>query len=54
MTDENNKIGNILVTYRFPDETDFVTDVDNEMFVRQEIVKLMQRLVKARIKHFFR
>lgn len=44
MTDRNHKVGNALVTYRFPDETDFVTDVDNEILVHEEIAKLMQRL----------
>ena len=52
MTD-NNKKGNILVTYLFPDNTDIFTDIDNEIIIQQEIAKVMHRLVsEGIISHF--
>ena len=49
MTDSNNKKGNILVSYRFPDDTGVTTDIDNE----QEISKLMYKFVSdGIISHF--
>lgn len=52
MTD-NNKKGNILVTYFFPDNTDIFTDIDNEIIIQQEIAKVMHRLVsEGIISHF--
>lgn len=53
MVDNNNKKGNILVTYRFPDDTSIATDIDNELLIRQEIAKLMHKLVlNGNISHF--
>lgn len=53
MTDSDNKKGNILVTYRFPDDTSIVTDIDNEITVQHEIAKLMHKLVSdGLISHF--
>lgn len=52
MTD-NNKKGNILVTYFFLDNTDIFTDIDNEIIIQQEIAKVMHRLVsEGIISHF--
>ena len=49
----NNKKRNVLVTYRFPDTTDLTTDIDNELFIQQEIAKLMHKLVSdGIISHF--
>ena len=53
MTDRDNKKGNILVTYRFPDDTSIVTDIDNEFAVQQEIAKLMHKFISdGIISHF--
>ena len=53
MTDSNNKKGNILVTYRFPDDKSIVTDIDNELIIQQEISKLMYKFVSdGIISHF--
>lgn len=53
MTDSNNKKGNVLVTYRFPNNTGVVTDIDNEIIIQHEIAKLMQRFVSdGIISHF--
>lgn len=45
MTDGNNKKGNVMVSYRLPDTTDVITDIDNELVIQQEIAKLMHKLV---------
>lgn len=53
MTDSNNKKGNVLVTYRFSDNTDITTDIDNEFIIQQEIAKLMHKFVSdGIISHF--
>lgn len=53
MTDSNNKKGNILVSYRFPDDTGVTTDIDNELLIQQEISKLMHKFVSdGIISHF--
>ena len=53
MTDNDNKKGNALVTYRFPDNTDVLTDIDNELYIQQEIAKLMHELVsQGVVSHF--
>lgn len=53
MTDKNNKKGNILVTYLFPDKTDIVTDINNELIIQQELSKTMHKLIsKGIISHF--
>lgn len=53
MTDSNNKKGNILVSYRFPDDTGVTTDIDNELIIQQEISKLMYKFVSdGIISHF--
>ena len=53
MTDSNNKKGNILVSYRFPDDTGVTTDIDNELIIQQEISKLMHKFVSdGIISHF--
>lgn len=53
MTDSNNKKGNILVSYRFPDDTGVTTDIDNELIIQQEISKLMHKFVSDEIiSHF--
>lgn len=31
MTNDNSKKGNILVTYRFPNDTETITDIDTEL-----------------------
>lgn len=53
MTDINNKKGNILVTYRFPDDTETIADIDTELVIQKEIAKLMHKLVSdGIISHF--
>ena len=53
MTDSNNKKGNILVSYRFPDDTGVTIDIDNELIIQQEISKLMYKFVSdGIISHF--
>ena len=53
MTDSNNKKGNVLVTYLFPNDTSIVTDIDNEFTIQREIATLMHRLVSdGIISHF--
>lgn len=53
MTDSNNKKGNVLITYRFSDNTDVITDIDNELLIHQEIAKLMHKFVSdGIISHF--
>lgn len=53
MVDNNNKKGNILVTYRFPDDKSIVTDIDNELIIQKEIAKLMHKFVSdGIISHF--
>ena len=53
MTDSNNKKGNILVSYRFPDDTGVTTDIDNELIIQREISKLMHKFVSdGIISHF--
>ena len=53
MTDSNNKKGNILVTYRFPDDTETIADIDTELVIQKEIAKLMHKLVSdGIISHF--
>lgn len=53
MTDSNNKKGNILVSYRFPDDTGVTTDIDNELIIQQEMSKLMHKFISdGIISHF--
>lgn len=53
MTDSNNKKGNVLVTYCFPNNTDEITDIHNELIIQQQIVKLMQKFIsEGIISHF--
>ena len=53
MTDNNNKKGNVLVTYRFPNNADEITDIDNELIIQQQITKLMQKFIsEGIISHF--
>ena len=53
MTDSNNKKGNILVTYSFPDDTETIADIDEELVIQKEIAKLMHNLVSdGIISHF--
>ena len=53
MTDSNNKKGNVLITYRFPDDTDTIKDIDNELAIQHEIAKLMHKFVSdGIISHF--
>lgn len=53
MTDSNNKKGNILVTYRFPDNTETIVDINAELVIQKEIAKLMHELVSdGIISHF--
>lgn len=53
MTNDNSKKGNILVTYRFPDDTDVIADIDTELVIQKEISKLMHKLVSnGIISHF--
>lgn len=53
MTDSNNKKGNILVSYRFPDDTGVTIDIDNELIIQQEISKLMHKFISdGIISHF--
>lgn len=46
MTERDNKIGNLLLTYKFPNKTDLLTDLDNESILQKEITKTMHRLVQ--------
>lgn len=51
MTD--NKKANVLVTFRFPDNSSFSDDIDTEIFVQSEIAKVMHKLVdEGKISHF--
>lgn len=53
MTDKNNKKANVLVTFRFPDNSNFSDDVDSEILVQSEITKVMHKLVdEGKISHF--
>ena len=53
MTDSNNKKGNVLITYRFPNDTDEIKDIDNELVIQKEIAKLMHKFVSdGIISHF--
>ena len=53
MTDSNNKKGNILVTYHFPDDTETISDIDTELVIQKEIAKLMHKFVSnGIISHF--
>lgn len=53
MTNRDNKIANILVTFRFPDDSNFTDDVDSEIIVKNKIAKVMRQLVKdGKIFHF--
>ena len=53
MTNNNSKKGNILVTYRFPDDTETIADIDKELIIPKEIAKLMHKLVSdGIISHF--
>ena len=53
MVDNNSKKGNILVTYRFPDDTETIADIDTELIIQKEIAKLMHKLVSnGVISHF--
>lgn len=46
MTERDNKIGNLLLTYKFPNRTDLITDLYSELLLQQEITKTMHRLVQ--------
>ena len=53
MTNDNSKKGNILVTYRFPDDTETIADIDTELVIQKEIAKLMHKFVSdGIISHF--
>lgn len=53
MEEMNSKKGNVLVSFRFPDTTDVIADVDNELTIQHEIAKLMHKLVSdGIISHF--
>lgn len=53
MTDRDNKKANVLVTFRFPDNSSFLDDVDAETLVQNEIAKVMHKLVdEGKISHF--
>lgn len=53
MTGENNKKANVLVTFKFPDNSNFTDDVDTEILVQGEIAKVMHKLVdEGKISHF--
>lgn len=53
MTDKDNKKANVLVTFRFPDNSSFTDDVDTEILVQSEIAKVMHKLVEeGKISHF--
>ena len=53
MVNNNSKKGNILVTYRFPDDTETIADIDTELVIQKEIAKLMHKLVSnGVISHF--
>lgn len=53
MTERDNKKGNILVTYRLPEDTEITEDIDNEFTIQREIAKLMNKLVSdGLISHF--
>ena len=50
---EDNKKANLLITFRFPDDSNFTDDVDSELFVQSEIAKTMHKLIEEeRISHF--
>lgn len=53
MTDRDNKKANVLITFRFPDNSDFTDDVDSEILVQNEIAKVMHKFVEeGKISHF--
>lgn len=53
MTDEDNKKANVLVTFRFPDNSSFSDDVDTEILVQSKIAKVMHKLTEEeKISHF--
>lgn len=53
MTDRDNKKANVLVTFRFPNNSNFTDDVDAETLVQSEIAKVMHKLVdEGKISHF--
>lgn len=53
MTDEDNKKANVLVTFKFPNNSNFTDDVDTEILVQSEIAKVMHKLIdEAKISHF--
>lgn len=53
MTDKDNKKANVLVTFRFPDDSSFTDDVDAEILVQSEIAKVMHKLAEnGKISHF--
>lgn len=53
MTDKDNKKANVLVTFRFPDNSNFANDVDTEILVQSEIAKVMHKLAEeGKISHF--
>lgn len=53
MTDRDNKKANVLVAFRFPDNSSFTDDVHSELLVQSEIAKVMHKLVKeGKISHF--
>lgn len=53
MTDKNNKKANVLITFTFPDDSDFTDDVDTELLIQNEIAKIMHKFVKeGKISHF--
>lgn len=44
MTDKDNKKGNLLISYKFPDNTNIINDIDNEIIIQNEISKLLYKL----------
>lgn len=53
MTNKDNKKANVLVTFRFPDDSNFTDDVDSEILVQSEIAKVMHKLIEeGKISHF--
>lgn len=53
MTDRDNKKANVLVTFCFSDDSDYIDDVDTDFLVQKEIAKVMLKLVdENKIAHF--
>ena len=53
MTDKNNKKANVLITFTFPNNSDFKNDVDSEILIQNVVAKIMHKFVKeGKISHF--